>query len=116
MKAALPLALALLIGQTGCSPKKEPAKEQATVVARHASVRMKNSATSRTLATMEPDAHVDIMEKQGNWYRVRAGDTQGWMEETTLLTQSMSSKLQAMVDAAKNQEAQNTALLRDDAN
>ena len=116
MKAALPLTLALSIFLAGCAPKKEPAKEQATVMAKHASVRMKNSPTSRTVATLEPDTHVDVMEKQGNWYRIRTGDTQGWMEETTLLTQAMSSKLQTMVAAAKNQEAQNTALLRDDAN
>ena len=77
---------------------------------------MKNSATSRTVATLQPDAKVDVMEKQGNWYRIRIGDTQGWMEETTLLTQTMSARLQAMVAAAKMQEPQNTALLRDDAN
>ena len=116
MKAALTLALGFSIVLSACGPKKEPAKEQATVVAKHASVRMKNSATSRTLATLEPDTKIDIMEKQGNWYRIRSGDTQGWMEETTLLTDAMSSQLQSMVIEAKKQEAQNTALLRDDAN
>jgi len=116
MKAALTLALGFFIVLSACGPKKEPAKEQATVVAKHASVRMKNSATSRTLATLEPDTKIDIMEKQGNWYRIRSGDTQGWMEETTLLTDAMSSQLQSMVIEAKKQEAQNTALLRDDAN
>jgi hypothetical protein len=116
MKAALTLALAFSIFISGCGPKKEPAKEQATVVAKHASVRMKNSATSRTVATMEPDTKIDIMEKQGNWYRIRSGETQGWMEETTLLTDAMASQLQGMVNEAKKQEVQNTALLRDDAN
>ena len=116
IKAALPLTLAISIFFTGCSPKKEPAKEQATVVAKHASVRMKNSATSRTVTTLEPDNRVDVMEKVGNWYRIRMGETQGWMEETTLLTQAMATRLQAMVTAAKSQESQNTALLRDDAN
>jgi len=116
IKAALPLTLVCSIFLADCAPKKEPAMEQATVVAIHASVRMKNSPTSRTIATLEPDTHIDVMEKQGNWYRIRSGDTQGWMEETTLLTQAMSSKLQAMVTAAKNQEAQNTAVLRDDSN
>jgi SH3-like domain-containing protein len=116
MKAALILVLAFSIVLTGCGPKKEPAKEKATVVAKHASVRMKNSATSRTLATLEPDAKIEIMEKQGNWYRIRTGDTQGWMEETTLMTDTMASQLQSMVAEAKKQEVQNTALLRDDAN
>jgi hypothetical protein len=116
MKAALTLALAFSIVFSGCGPQKEPAKEQATVVAKHASVRMKNSATSRTLATLEPDAKIDIMEKQGNWYRIRSGETQGWMEETTLLTDTMAAQLKTMVDEAKKQEVQNTAQLRDDAN
>jgi len=117
MKPALLLTIALSLLLTGCGPRKEPAKERATVVAKHASMRMKNSATSRTLATLEPETHVDIMEKQGNWYRIRTEDnTQGWMEETTLLTETMSAKLQAMVSSALKQESQNTALLRDDAN
>jgi uncharacterized protein YgiM (DUF1202 family) len=116
MKAALTLVLAFSIVLAGCGPKKEPAKEQATVIAKHASVRMKNSATSRTLATLEPDTKIDILEKQGNWYRIRSGDTQGWMEETTLMTDTMGTQLQSMVAEAKKQEAQNTALLRDDAN
>jgi hypothetical protein len=116
MKAALTLVLALSIVLPACGPKKEPAKEHAVVVAKHASVRMKNSATSRTLATLEPDAKIDILEKQGNWYRIRTGDTQGWMEETTLLTDAMAAQLQAMVNDAKKQEPQNTAQVRDDAN
>jgi len=116
MKAALTLVLAFSVVLTGCGPKKEPAKEQATVVANHASVRMKNSATSRTLATLEPNTKIDIMEKQGNWYRIRYGETQGWMEETTLLTEGMAAKLAAMVAEAKKQEPQNTAVLSEDVN
>ena len=116
MKAALTLVLAFSISLAGCGPRKEPAKELATVVANHASVRMKNSANSRTLATLEPDTPVDILEKQGNWYRIRSGDTQGWMDETTLRTQTMAAKLQAMSAEAKSQESQNTALLRNDGN
>ena len=61
MKAALTLVLAFTIVLFGCGPKMEPAKEHATVVAKHASVRMKNSATSRTLATLEPDTKIDVM-------------------------------------------------------
>jgi hypothetical protein len=116
MKAALTLVLAFFVVISGCGPKKEPAKEHATVVAKHASVRMKNSATSRTLETLEPDTKLEILEKQGNWYRIRSGETQGWMEETTLLTDAMASQLQSMVAEAKKQEVQNTALVRDDAN
>jgi len=90
--------------------------EQATVVAKNASVRMKNSATSRTLTSLDPNTQIEILEKQGNWYRIRYGETQGWMEETTLLTDAMSAKLKAMVAESKKQEVQNTAILRDDGN
>jgi hypothetical protein len=116
MKAALTLILAVSISSAACGPKPEPAMEKATVVANHASVRMKNSATSRTLASLDPNTPIDILEKQGNWYRIRYGEIQGWMEETTLLTDAMSAKLKAMVVDAQKQEVQNTALLRDDAN
>ncbi len=120
IKAAVPLMLLCFLLQTSCAPKKEPAKEQATVVAKHASVRMKNSSTSRTLLNLEPGARVDVLEKQGNWYRVRAddvqGSVQGWMEETTLMTEEMSAKLKAMVEIARKQAPQNTATLRDDGN
>jgi SH3-like domain-containing protein len=117
IKAALTLSLTAAILLTSCAPKKEPAKEQATTVGKpNSSVRMKNNANSRTLSTLEPDTKVEILEKQGNWYRIRSGETQGWMEETTLRTQTMADKLQAMVVAASKQEAQNTALIRNDAN
>ena len=112
----MPLLLLCILVLSSCAPKKEPAKEQATVVAKHASVRMKNSSTSRTLATLEPNARVEVLEKLGNWYRVRTGDVQGWMEETTLMTEGMSAKLKAMVEVAKKQEPQNTVVLRDDGN
>jgi len=110
------MLLSSVILLSSCAPKKEPAKEQATVVAKQAAIRMKNSSTSRTLVNLEPDAHVEVLEKQGNWYRVRSGDVQGWMEETTLRTEEMSAKLKAMVEAAKKQDPQNTASLRDDGN
>jgi uncharacterized cupredoxin-like copper-binding protein len=117
IKAALTLTFTAAFLLTGCAPKKEPAKEQATTVGKpNSSVRMKNSATSRTIATLQPDTKVEVLEKQGSWYRIRTGETQGWMEETTLRTQTMADKLQAMVVASNKQEAQNTALLRDDAN
>jgi len=116
IKAALLFTFTAVVLLSGCAPKKEPAKEQAIVVAKNSSVRMKNSATSRTLTTLQPDTKVEVLEKQGNWYRIRSGETQGWMEETTLRTQTMTDKLQAMVLAARKQESQNTALLRDDVN
>ena len=43
--------------------------DQATVVARNASVRMKNSSTSRTLVTLNVGDKVDVLERQAKEVR-----------------------------------------------
>src|SRR5215467_15361249 len=60
--------------------------------AKNASLRMRNSSTSRTLQVLDPGDKVDVLERRDNWYRVRYGsDVQGWMEESTLVTNEMKS-------------------------
>jgi uncharacterized protein YgiM (DUF1202 family) len=111
---AVLLSFALL---SSCKPKPEPALDHATVVARNASVRMKNSSTSRTLRTLDTGEQVDVLERQDNWYRIRYGDdVQGWMEESTVVTNATKSRLVEMSVASQNQSPQNSAVLRDDAN
>ncbi len=111
------VALLLLIVLPNCKPKPEPIVDHATVVAKNSSVRMKNSSTSRTLRTLDSGDKVDILERQDNWYRIRFGDElQGWMEESTVLTNATKNQLLQMVVASQAQTPQNTAVLREDAN
>ncbi len=102
---------------TSCAPKPEPIIDQATVTAKNASLRMRNSSTSRTLQVLDPGDKVDVLERRDNWYRVRYGsDVQGWMEESTLVTNEMKSRIQTLVAESENLEPQNTAALKQDAN
>ena len=115
MKVFAALLMFLLI--TSCAPKPEPIVDQATVVAKNASLRLKKSSTSRTLKLLETGERVDVLERQDHWYRVRYGsDIEGWMEESTVVTSERRNRIQQLVAASRNQEAQNTAVLKQDAN
>lgn len=108
--------LALLL-VTSCSPKPEPILDQATVVAKNASLRQRSSSTSRTLRTLDPGDRVEVLERQNNWYRVRYGpDVQGWMEESTVVTNATRERIRTLVSASQDQLAQNTGVLREEAN
>lgn len=101
----------------GCAPKPEPVLDQATVTARNASLRMRNSSTSRTIQVLDTGDKVDVLERRDNWYRVRLGqDVQGWMEESTLVTNEMKGRIQKLATDSENLEPQNTAMLKQDAN
>lgn len=102
---------------SSCSPPPEPILDQATVVARNASLRMKNSSTSRTLRVLDSGDKVDVLERHDNWYRVRFGDDiEGWMEESTVVTNATRNRIHDMVAASEHQTAQNTGVLREEAN
>ena len=116
MPPALVLSLIACIGLSTCTPKAAPAIGQATVNAEHASLRSRNSTTSKTLQVMEPGDHVEILERQDRWYRVRLGDIEGWMEVRTLVTDEMRKQIQETVDSARNQVPHNTGVLLQDAN
>jgi uncharacterized protein YgiM (DUF1202 family) len=115
MKVVVTLLFAALI--VSCAPKPEPALDQAIVVAKNASLRLKNSSTSRTLRVLDTGDRVEVLERQDNWYRVRYGpDVQGWMEESTVVTNGMRGRIQELVTASQNQQPQNTAVLKQAAN
>src|SRR5204862_3742733 len=96
MKAFYPLLASLLL--TACAPKPVPIVDQATVVARNASLRQKNSSTSRTLKVLDTGERVDVIERQDNWYRVRYGrEIEGWMEESTVVTNETKERIQKLV-------------------
>src|SRR5215510_7546208 len=94
-----PLALLAFFILTSCGPSKsEPILDEATVVAKNSSLRLKNSSTSRTLKVLDPGDKVEVLERQENWYRVRYGtDVQGWMEESTLITNDTKKRIQELV-------------------
>src|SRR5256886_8450307 len=114
MKVFVTLFLAVVL--TSCAPKPEPVLDQATVVAKNASLRLKNSSTSRTLRVLDTGQKVEVLERQDNWYRVRYGpDVQGWMEESTVVTNETKNRILSLVAASQNLEPQNTAVLKQDA-
>jgi uncharacterized protein YgiM (DUF1202 family) len=111
------VTLLLAVGLTSCAPKPEPVLDQATVVAKNASLRLKNSSTSRTLRVLDTGDKVEVLERLDNWYRVRYGpDVQGWMEESTVVTNDTKNRIQQLVASSQNEEPQNTAVLKQEAN
>ena len=117
MRMKVVVALFVLLLLLSCSPQPEPILDQATVIAKNASVRLKNSSTSRTLRTLDTGDRVNVLERQDNWYRIRYGDeVEGWMEESTVVTNATKKRIQELVVASQNQSPQNTAVLHDDAN
>ena len=109
--------LTIVLPLASCAPKPEPTLDEATVVARNASVRLKNSSTSRTLVTLNVGDKVEVLERSDNWYRIRHGERlQGWMEESTILTNEMMGRLRDMVTASQSQRPHNTGVLREEAN
>jgi hypothetical protein len=68
------------------------------------------------LKVLEPGEHVEIVEQQGRWYRVRFGEIEGWMDSSTLLTDTMRDRIQENVSSALSQKPQNTGTLRQDGN
>jgi Bacterial SH3 domain len=102
---------------TNCAPRPEPVLDEGTVVAKNASLRLKNSSTSRTLRVLDTGDKVDVLEHQDNWYRVRYGtDVEGWMEESTVLTNEMKERIKKLVTESQNLEPQNTAVTKQGAN
>src|ERR1044071_8555922 len=116
-RAVALIVLSFLLPISSCGPKPEPVLDEATVVARNASVRLKNSPTSRTLVTLNAGDKVEVLERQANWYRIRHGDRlQGWMEESTIITNGTMTRIQEMATAAQKESPQNTATMREEGN
>src|SRR6266487_5435725 len=109
--------LLFVILPTSCAPKPEPVLDHATVVAKNASLRMKNSSTSRTLRVLDTGDKVAVLERQDNWYRVRFGDdVEGWMEESTVVTNATRNRIRGLVSESEGQKPQNTAVVREEVN
>ena len=115
MKVVAALLASFLV--TSCASKPEPVVDQATVVAKNASLRLKNSSTCRTLRVLDTGDTVDVLEHQDNWYRVRYGpNVQGWMEASTVVTNETKNQIQKLVAASRHLAPQNTAQIKQDAN
>jgi len=115
MKLALPLLFSLLLAS--CAPKPQPVVDHATVIARNSSLRLKNSSTSRTIRVLDVGEKVDVLERQDNWYRVRySEEVEGWMEESTVVTNETKDRIRKLVEQSQNLAPQNTAMLKQEAN
>src|SRR5438876_9533273 len=103
--------LLLVIFLTSCAPKPEPVLDHATVVAKNTSLRLKNSSTSRTLRVLDTGDKGEVLERQGKWYRVRRGiDIQGWMEESTVLTNDTNGRIQDLGASSQHQAHQDSSV------
>jgi SH3-like domain-containing protein len=118
MKAVIATPIVSLLLLSSCaSADTEEILDQATVVADRASVRLRNSSTSRTIQVLDVGDKVDVLERDGNWFRIRYdGGIQGWMEESTVVTNRTRERIKEMAAASQNLLPQNTATLRDIAN
>jgi hypothetical protein len=66
---------------------------------------------------MDPGDKVEVLERRENWYRVRYGeDMQGWMEESTIVTNETKDRIQKLAAESQKLEPQNTAALKQEAN
>src|SRR5215510_37161 len=102
-------ALSIFLLLSSCTSRPDPVLDHATVVARNASVRQRNSSTSRTLLTLNPGDEVQVLERQDNWYRIRHGERSvGWMEESTIVTDETKARIQALAAASQSQRPENT--------
>src|SRR5262249_385764 len=116
MKRSLVLFALLLLISCG-PPKHDPIVDEATVVAKNSSLRLKNSSTSRTLPVLDTGDKVNVLEQQENWYHVRYGsEVEGWMEASTVVTNHTREQIQKLVAESQNLEPQNTAVLKQDGN
>jgi len=110
-------AFLLFLFAMSCAPRPEPVLDQGTVIAKNASLRLKNSSTSRTLRVLDTGDKVDVLEHQDNWYRVRFGsEVEGWMEESTVVTNEMRDRIKKLVAESQNLEPQNTAVTKQNVN
>ena len=99
----------------GTGPTSAPLQRKPRISKDTLPLRVRDSATSKP-SVLEPGEHVEVLEQQGRWYRVRLGDIEGWMEVSTLLTDDMRNHIQESVNSAINQTPQNTGTLTQDGN
>jgi SH3-like domain-containing protein len=90
-------AVLVLFLACGCTAESEPAIDRATVISNNTSVRIDSSGSSRTLFLLSEGARVEIIGKEGSWYRVRdVEQIEGWMEESTVI---LDATREAMAEA-----------------
>ena len=66
---------------------------------------------------MDPGDKIEVLERRENWYRVRYGqDIQGWMEESTIVTNETKDRIQKLAADSQRLEPQNTAVLKQETN
>ena len=110
-----PVLLAVASMLTACLPEPEPAVDEATVLTNNTSVRIAPASSARTLFTINQGERVSIVEKQGAWYRIRDREQiEGWMNESTLITDGTRAAMEALLDQSVGEPVQNTARTREE--
>ena len=113
--------LFILIGVSsllmGCLPEPEAAIDEATVLGDNTSVRIDATSAARTMFTLDRGERVSILEKRGTWYRIRDREQiEGWMDESTVLTDRTLESMRAELARSASQQVQNTARAREQVN
>ena len=106
-----------LIMAASCIPEGEPAIDEASVIAANASVRADPTASSRTLLRLPEGERVDVLGKEGTWYRIRDQEGfEGWMDESTLIGDSTLERMEAMLEESRGAPVQNSVMTLDAVN
>ena len=117
MRCALIVCLSCSFLFAGCLPEPDPAIDEATVLLDNTSLRIGPASSTRTMFTLAEGERISILEKQGTWFRVRDGDQiEGWVDESTILSDRSMATMQLGVSEARNWPVQNTATSRDAVN
>lgn len=121
MKQAAWLLLCVsVVGVSGCDTfvKKE---NTGAVIARRAQIRSSTAVVAADLLEVERGEMVDILEattaENGeHWLRVRADDTEGWIESRNIMPQELLDRSRQLANEDKNTPTQATGQLRANTN
>ena len=121
MKQAAWLLLCVsVVGVSGCDTfvKKE---NTGAVIARRAQIRSSTAVVAADLLEVERGDMVDILEattaENGeHWLRVRADDTEGWIESRNIMPQELLDRSRRLANEDKNTPTQATGQLRANTN
>lgn len=97
-KLGLPILLLVVVGLAACSRKSSRALETAYVSAPQVTLRDRVAAVYNKVGVVQNGERVEVLERSrnGRFVRVRAGASEGWMEQRYLVTQQVFDGFQQL--------------------